>query len=159
VKSAQIHIILILSIVILSVPLMGQQPQDEAVAFRIITPIDVDGQLIEAAWQQAPEASAYLQSHPLRDDPSKVQTVVKILYDNDYLYLGFDCFDSEAEKIIADIRTRDGELRTDDSVHVLLDSIHDPDNFYYFSTNPWGTLSHVKYSLENHPYDPTSLGH
>jgi len=158
VKSAQIHIILILSIVILSVPLMGQQPQDEAVAFRIITPIDVDGQLIEAAWQQAPEASAYLQSHPLRDDPSKVQTVVKILYDNDYLYLGFDCFDSEAEKIIADIRTRDGELRTDDSVHVLLDSIHDPDNFYYFSTNPWGTLSDGKFSLADQIYDPAWQG-
>lgn len=120
---------------------------------RIDTPVDLDGRLSEAVWEQALDASAYLQDHPLRDDPSQVRTMVKILYDNEHLYLGFDCVDSQMDKIIADIKTRDGELRANDSVHVLLSPIHDTVHLYYFSVNPLGTQMDGKFSLEDRGLD------
>ena len=158
VKSVQVFSILLFSCIVLSVSLLGQGDDEGSVALRIDVPIELDGQLSEPAWAQAMEAAAYLQSHPLRDEPSQVRTVVKILYDNGHLYLGFECIDSQPDKIIADISDRDGELRNDDSVHVLLDSIHDAESFYYFATNLRGAKSDGKVSLVGKAYDPSWQG-
>ena len=132
-----IHLLLIL---ILLIPILyGQSERKEAGALKIQDSINVYGLLNEAAWGIAPEIGEFIQFQPERGNPASLKTIVKILYDNNYIYFGFFCYDSEAEKIASRVTKRDMDILTDDSVYVLLDTYHDKRNCYFFGTNPLGT--------------------
>ena len=80
-------------VLILSIPILGQEGQKETLAIRTDESIIIDGLLNESIWEKAPEADAFIQLRPNREDPKKVSTSVKILYDDNYVYFGFLCPD------------------------------------------------------------------
>jgi hypothetical protein len=65
---------------------------------------------------------------------------VRLLHDEDALYIGVMSFDSEPDKIIGTEMSRDGALRSEDRVEILLDTYGDQRNGFYFATNPSGAL-------------------
>ncbi|MCJ7582241.1 MAG: carbohydrate binding family 9 domain-containing protein [Candidatus Aminicenantes bacterium] len=130
---------LLLLFILLTPTLYGLQEHKEAAALKIQDSIKVDGLIDEAAWENAPEIGGFIQFQPERGNPSSLKTIVKILYDSNYIYFAFFCYDSEPEKIAARVTKRDLDIRTDDSVYVLLDTYHDKRNCYFFGTNPLGT--------------------
>lgn len=132
-------LILVLSILFFFPVLYGQTDVKEAAALKIEESINVDGLVDEAAWDNAPEIGEFIQFQPDRGSPSSLKTVVKILYDSNFIYFGFFCYDSEPEKIAASVTKRDVDVRTDDSVYILLDTYHDRRNCYFFGTNLLGT--------------------
>ena len=68
-------------------------------------------------------------------------TEVRILYDDKKLYLGFTCFDSEIEKLVANEMRRDSEgLRSNDYGFLLLDTYNDRRNAVFFRFNPLGGM-------------------
>lgn len=117
----------------------SQGEKKEASAARIVEPIKVNGVLSEPVWDKAPGTSDFIQFEPERGKPASVKTVVKILYDDRFIYFGFLCFDPQPEKIAARIPKRDAELKEDDAVLVFLDTFNDRRNCYFFVTNLLGT--------------------
>jgi len=66
-------------------------------------------------------------------------TVFRVLYDQNYLYIGVWCYDSEPDKIIARTVERDNQsIHSDDYIYIAIDTFHDQRNGYIFITNPNG---------------------
>ena len=68
-------------------------------AVRVTEAIAVDGRLSEPAWEQAVPAADFIQKFPNNGAPSTERTEVRFLYDDDNLYVGVICFDSEPDKL------------------------------------------------------------
>ncbi|MBI3940686.1 MAG: carbohydrate binding family 9 domain-containing protein [Acidobacteria bacterium] len=107
--------------------------------YRTEGPIKVDGVLDETAWREAGAISDFVQQEPKVDEPATEKTEVRLILSGGALYVGVECFDSEAGKIIARERRRDNNLRDDDRFEIVLDTFHDHRNAFYFVTNPLGT--------------------
>ena len=104
--------------------------------FRAAGRIVVDGRLDEPAWRQAPAASAFHFNWWTGGE--KEQTIAKLLWDDENLYVGFYCHDKH---IAAEVVERHGPVSLDDSVEVFLSpnpgKIH---NYYGFEMNVIGTM-------------------
>ena len=133
------YFILVLILLLFFSVSKGQTETKEAAALKITESIAVDGALDEPIWQSAPEIGQFIQFQPQRGSLSAFNTVVKILYDETYIYIGFFCYDSEPKRIAASVTKRDTDIRADDSVYVQLDTYNDKRNCYFFGTNPLGT--------------------
>src|SRR5262249_19183736 len=57
-------------------------------AERATKPITTDGVLNEEDWARAPMATDFLQVEPRQGDPASEATEVRMLYDDDRLYIG-----------------------------------------------------------------------
>jgi len=131
-------IIFLLAFAASSLLSFGQWQLKEATALKINELITIDGALSEAAWQKAQDLTDFIQFEPDRGKPATLKTIVKILYDERYIFFGFLCYDSRPELLAASQSKRDSDLRVDDSVAVCLDTFHDKRNCYFFMTNLLG---------------------
>ena len=102
--------------------------------------ITVDGLLNEPDWLEAIPVGEILQRDPHPGEKASEKTELKLLYDDENLYIGVACYDSEPNRIIGTQMERDADLSADDRVELLIDSFHDRRNAFYFSTNPLGAL-------------------
>jgi len=127
-----------LGVILSAAPCLGQSQRVETVGLKITAPIVVDGVLDEKPWGRALEAGDLVAAPADRRDPSLVRTSVKILYDDSTLYLGFACRDSQPDALFAQATARDGDIRGEDSVYVLLEAAADEENYYFFGTNTLG---------------------
>jgi len=116
----------------------GQTQRIGTIGFKIAVPIVVDGVLDERPWGRALEAGDLVAVPADRRDPSLVRTSLKVLYDETTLYLGFACRDARPEALFAQATARDGDIRGEDSVYVLLEAAADEARFYFFGTNALG---------------------
>ena len=99
----------------------------------------LDGFLNEQAWQDADATGEFLQRDPDEGMPVSERTEVRALYDQENLYFGIRCFDSQADGILATELRRDNAFANDDSFTVVLDTFHDHRNAFLFKINPAGT--------------------
>src|SRR5688572_31546372 len=107
-------------------------------AVRVTESITVDGRLSEPAWEQSVPATDFIQKFPNNGAPSTERTEVRFLYDDDNLYVGVVCFDSEPDKLVIKDLREDFELNATDAVQIVIDSLHDKRSAFVFSTNPAG---------------------
>ena len=82
--------------------------------YRAGTPILVDGQLNEPAWVGAPDVGKFV--FPWYESGKQEQTVAKMLWDDDHLYVAFICEDAH---IWAEHTKRDSSVWKDDTVEVF----------------------------------------
>jgi hypothetical protein len=135
--------------------LVGQWRSKEVYALRTESLIKVDGLLDEPEWAEAREAGDFIQLQPEKGEPASERTVVRILFDDHYIYFGFWCYDSEPQKIAARMTKRDSDIRSDDSVYVLIDTFHDRRSCYYVSTNLLGTQWDGRITENGRTFDST----
>ncbi len=107
-------------------------------AFRITEPITLDGRLDEPAWRLALPATDFIQSQPFAGQPSHERTEVRFLYDDNNLYIGVICFDSEARKMVVNDLREDFNFNGTDGISIIIDSLHDRRSGFQFGTNPAG---------------------
>jgi hypothetical protein len=107
-------------------------------AVRIDTPPEIDGHLDEAVWQQGALIDGLRQEIPVAYGVPTQKTEVRIMYDENFLYLGVRAHDREPEKIIARKMLRDESMTSDDRVSFNIDTLGDQRNGYYFQINPLG---------------------
>ena len=81
----------------------------QIVAVRIETPPKIDGRLDDPIWDRAQPSEGFIQNDPDRGEPMTEHTVIRILYDDENMYLGFQFYDSEPEKVIATETRRDSD--------------------------------------------------
>ncbi|MGH9783525.1 MAG: carbohydrate binding family 9 domain-containing protein, partial [Terriglobia bacterium] len=108
-------------------------------AERAESPLVLDGNLDEPAWQQAPISREFVQKDPREGEPATERTEFRVVYTATMLYIGVICYDSNAGGIVAAERRRDSELENDDRLSLVLDTFHDHRNAFLFRTNPLGT--------------------
>jgi len=111
-----------------------------ATVTRIKSRITIDGLLDEPDWLEVPTVGEILQRDPHPGEKATEKTDLKLLYDDENLYIGVSCYDAEPHKIIGTQMERDADLSADDRIEILIDSFHDRHNAFYFSTNPLGAL-------------------
>ena len=103
--------------------------------------IEIDGHLTEEAWVEAQVIDDFIQQSPDEGEPTTERTEVRMVYDAENLYIGFECSDSEPEKVVANEMRRDGQLWQNDNVYVMLDTYGDKRQCFFFRTNALGALS------------------
>jgi hypothetical protein len=107
-------------------------------AIRAHGPITLDGHLGEAEWEGATIATDFIQSEPHEGNRAVEQTEVRILYDDEYVYLGIFARDSQPDRIVVNDLKKDWNPAQSDWVGVVFDTFHDRRNFYNFAVNPLG---------------------
>lgn len=100
--------------------------------------ITVDGKPDEPIWQKASAASHFLQYEPHKGTPASFQTEARVLYSRKYIYFGITCYDPRPQKIVSRVSKREGELTSDDSITIALDTFYDGQTAYIFFTNLTG---------------------
>jgi len=140
---------------ILSSYISAQWKNKQVFARQTDTPIKVDGVLNEKSWGKAPKATRFIQFEPDKGSPASEQTMVRIVFDDRFVYFGFWCYDSEPHKIAARMTKRDADLRADDSVYVLMDTFHDQRTCYFISTNLLGTQWDGRITENGRTFDST----
>jgi hypothetical protein len=92
---------------------------------RASRPIVVDGKLDDAAWKAA--GTIELQFPWSQQTGAKQKTVARVLWDDQFLYVGYDCEDAD---IVAHYTERDDPTYKDDAVEVFINP--DPSQTFYY---------------------------
>lgn len=108
-------------------------------AVRIETPPKIDGKLDDACWENSAKTGELLQFEPQRGEPATQSTTIYLAYDANNLYVAFECFKTDMDKLAANLTRRDSFFFSDDHVEVLIDTFLDGRNCYAFALNPLGT--------------------
>jgi len=102
--------------------------------------IQLDGFLDEGIWAQAQPITQFRQQEPVEGGEPSEQTEIRILYDDQALYIGAMLYDSDPDGILAYQLQRDVGLGTDDRFMWIISTFDDNRTGYFFETNPAGLL-------------------
>ncbi|MGH7466640.1 MAG: DUF5916 domain-containing protein [Longimicrobiales bacterium] len=109
-----------------------------ASAVQIEAPPVIDGKLDEAIWQQGSPLTGFVQREPQEGEPASERTELRILYDQDALYVGAWLFDQQTGAIVLGETRRDAELKDADALLLIFDTYLDRQNGFVFGTTPAG---------------------
>lgn len=107
---------------------------------KISSSISIDGHLNEKEWENAETATNFVMYSPDNGKPidQTKKTIVKILYDNNAIYIGAVLHDDEPDKILKEITERDN-FGTSDSFGVYINGYNDgQQDFRFFVTAAGG---------------------
>ncbi|MDB5141763.1 MAG: carbohydrate binding family 9 protein, partial [Mucilaginibacter sp.] len=111
----------------------------ELKAVKIINSLKIDGELSEPEWNLTKGASDFIQVEPMQGKPSQFVTIIKVLYNQKFLYIGVICKDPKGKKaIMATDFARDFDLLKHDLVDLAFDTFNDQRNAIVFATNAYG---------------------
>ena len=112
-----------------------------AIAQRATGPIHVDGRLDEPDWQKISSIGPLTQREPREGQDATERTDVRILFDEQALYIGIVCHEEHRGGIVSTQLVRDANLDVDDRVTIVLDPFFDHRNGFFFQVNPSGARS------------------
>jgi hypothetical protein len=115
-------------------------------AVRTDSPPRIDGRLDDPAWAAVPADDRFTQSFPAEGKPPTHRTELRILYDDQALYVGVRLHDPQPDQIVARLTRRD-RIPESDAVILRLDSRHDHSTAYVFRLHASGVQS------DNFSYD------
>ncbi|HEV8150604.1 MAG TPA: DUF5916 domain-containing protein, partial [Gemmatimonadales bacterium] len=114
-------------------------PSPSVQASRRSEPIVIDGRLTEAIWKTAQPATTFRQAQPHPGDPATQRTEVRILFDDDALYLGARMFDDRgAAGVRTQLVRRDQNAKNSDQLQLIFDTFHNHLGRTIFTVNPSG---------------------
>ncbi len=97
----------------------------------------IDGRLDDVTWRLASVVTGFVQFDPNEGVAATHDTEVRVLYDDDAIYVAFRAFDPSPESIVA-LRTRRDQGSGSDRVHVVIDSYFDRRTAFHFAVNAAG---------------------
>jgi hypothetical protein len=113
----------------------------EAFAVRINpSPPQIDGELSDKAWQHAPEFGGFLQHDPKEGEEATENTTFKVIYDDEAIYFGIECYDSQPDKIVSRLGRRDVKPEAD-WVSISIDPYFDHQTGYWFTAQASGAIT------------------
>lgn len=96
-------------------------------------PIQIDGSLTDAGWQQATKYETWYETNPGDNIEPKVKTVGYITYDSRFLYIGVESEDPRPNAISSPYADHDQiSGNTDDYVGIIVDTRNDGKTAYLF---------------------------
>ncbi len=114
-------------------------------AYRINSPISIDGRLDELDWSNAQDATDFIQYEPYNGAKPNAQTVVKVLFDNNALYIGARMFDANPSSIFRELGKRDySDNLKSDAFAVYISPYNDGINYLEFLVSASGVQTDIK---------------
>ena len=121
------------------------ETQDENIKFynplKINQSIDIDGIMIEKAWNAVETLSDFIQMEPRYNSKPSNQSEVKVLYDDSFLYFGIVLYDN-MDNVVYKLGEYDDWENTfeedSDYFSIEIDSYHDHLSSYIFAVNSSG---------------------
>jgi hypothetical protein len=107
-------------------------------AVRVDQPVRLDGRFDEAAWAGVDVATDFVQQQPQPGQPSTERTEVRVLYDDDAVYVAARMWDPSPDSMEAPLARRDQAVTHSEWINVVLDSYHDRRTAFRFGVNPAG---------------------
>lgn len=131
----------------------SQNIQKKLEAIRASKPPVIDGVLDDDVWQNAPIATNFVMFEPDNGlpEPLENKTEVKILYDDEAIYIGAYMYDSEPDKIMKEITQRD-RFATADHFGIFINGFNDGLQDFRFIVSAAGTQMDAV-ALENEGED------
>ena len=135
-------------IILLCFTFLNTQAQNKSiqkkrlVANKINESIIVDGNINEDAWDKTEVANNFVMFEPDNGKPidESKKTEVKVLYDDDGIYIAAKLYDNEVDKISKEITERD-DFGTTDAFGVFINGLNDgQQDFRFFVTAAGGQL-------------------
>jgi len=127
--------LLSLLFITISIGISAQSIKRNIQAYRINSAIKIDGKLDEENWNRASGTRDFFQFEPYNGRPSNFDTEVKILYNNDALYIGAHLKDNCPDSIMKQLGRRD-EIGQTDFFGISIDPFNDALNAYTFIVTP-----------------------
>lgn len=116
-------------------------PRPTLEARRAAGPITLDGTLNEPAWARADSTrGTFYQSIPDQGATATERTVVRVLYDDERLYVGAVMYDSRPDLLVSAGMEQDFATQDSDIFGFALDTYLDRQNAFLFAVNPAGAL-------------------
>ncbi len=153
-KNSKIIIQLSLLFLILTITSSHSQVQEYPngeIPFRFIsiikceTPPVIDGILDDDCWLNADEAADFYLLH--EEGPAEYQTIAYATYDDENIYIGFNCDEPDTGALVTDETEHDQQECDDDCVEVFLDVNQDYINYFHFIVNSKGMTSDASVEL------------
>src|SRR6266850_25032 len=116
----------------------AQTPVPAATARAVATPPVIDGRLTDPVWLDAMPVTGFVQRELHEGAPVTERTEVRIMTDGQALYVGAWLYDRDHSGIVAGAQLRDGDISRSDYFGILLDTYHDRQNGFVFTTTPAG---------------------
>ncbi len=130
-------------------------PQYRARIVKVTEPPVIDGVLNDPVWQQAEVLNDFVQRVPYYGEPPTGATEMRLLRDDDYIYVGAYMYQDPATIRRTKLRHRDS-IPNDDTIEVVFDTFHDHRRGYIFLSNPNGAKHDTQVdgvSAFNDPWD------
>jgi hypothetical protein len=105
-------------------------------AIRIESNVELTGKLTDPRWKLAQPVEIKYEFIPKEAFPARQQTSVRMLYNSDYVYFGYDVRDTHPEEIRASLTDRD-KFFAEDWVNITLDTYGDYQRAYEIGMNPY----------------------
>ncbi len=119
----------------------GQASRPSLAARRAAAPVVLDGLLDDQDWALADSTDGlFHQSIPRQGAPSSERTVVRVLYDDEHLYVGAVMYDRHPEALVSAGLEQDFATQDSDIFGIALDTYLDRQNAFLFAVNPAGAL-------------------
>lgn len=118
-------------------------------AVKITAPPKIDGDLSDECWRLAPMVSDFVTNQPEFGKASALRTEVKIVYDDNAIYVGAHMYDGTPEKIMHQLCERDGQANADNFA-VGFDTYNDNLNGYRFQVSACGVQTDGRLSPGNY---------
>ncbi len=109
-----------------------------AIASRVTLPPTVDGKLNEQLWQQAPVIAGFVQHEPFEGRPESERTEVRIVFDEEAVYVAAWLYDSNVSGLVVGETRRDASVDDSDAFLIVFDTYLDRQNAFVFATTPAG---------------------
>jgi hypothetical protein len=105
-------------------------------ATRLTESIRIDGVLDEGVWQAAPAITTFTQLVPNEGAPASERTEIRVLFDDNALYIGARLYDRSP--VTTRLGRRDMSMSASDWLTLIFDSYHDHRTAFGFEINPSG---------------------
>jgi len=108
-------------------------------AYRVRTPLRIDGRLDEGVYADIPSASDFIQTEPQEAVPATEKTEVWVFFDERYVYFSAKCWESRPDHIVVNDMRRDGTtIGQNDNLAWNFDTLFDRRNSVLFEINALG---------------------
>ncbi len=114
-------------------------------ASRLSGKINPDGKLDESAWLNAPLATGFIQTAPNPGIAADQESLIRVLYDDQAIYVGAHLKDMHPDSILSQLTERD-EVGNADWFAVVIDAYQDGQNGVGFAVTASGVQIDQKYS-------------
>lgn len=114
-------------------------------ASRTYEKITIDGRDLEKQWSHADVATHFLELNPTEGKPPRFPTEVRVLYDNNNLYILGYCYDEHPDSILTQLGERDDDLNAD-LFTVSFDTYNQMIDAFTFSVSASGVQSDSRIS-------------
>ncbi|MDQ3190987.1 MAG: carbohydrate binding family 9 domain-containing protein [Bacteroidota bacterium] len=128
------------------------QEKKQLQAIRVIQSPKLDGILDEDVWQNIPVATDFIQNQLKPGTPSSQKSEVKLIYDDNALYVGAILYDVSKDSILRELGKRDSEGNTD-IFGIIIDTYKDGINAFGFFITPSGVQIDARYSANGQDFE------